>query len=431
MYEIVAQVAEHGLQAERFDRVSDFTKQIAIVPVSAQTGQGIPELLMVLTGLAQKYLEKKLEVEEKGYCEGTILEVKEEKGLGMTVDCIIYNGKLRVNDTLIIGNVEQAIVTKIRALLEPAELTEMREKKSKFQNVKEVLAATGVKISAPGLENAIAGMPLRSSSGKAEEVERLKLEVQQQVGEVLSFIEQEHGVMIKADTIGGLEALRHLLEEKNIPIASASLGDISKKDLSKLETLKEKDEFTGVLLGFNVKMTPDIAEHAKVKGLTLILNEVIYKTIEDYEKYVDTLKKEIEKRELANLVRPCKFLLMKGYVFRQSNPAIIGVDIEVGKIRTSDPIMRGDGMRISTVKSLGEAQESLTVAEQGKQLAMAMDGVTIGRQVKEGDYLYTDIPEEHFKKLKELKKHLSKRELEVLKEIAEIKRKENPVWGVG
>ena len=431
MYEIVGQVGEHGLQSERFDRVNDFTQQIAIVPVSAQTGQGIPELLMVLTGLAQKYLEKQLEINEKGSCEGTILEVKEEKGLGITLDCIIFNGKLRVNDTIVIGNIGQPIVTKIRALLEPAELAEMREKKSKFQNVKEVTAATGVKIAAPGFETAIAGMPLRSSSGKADEIEKLKQEVQQQVEEVISLVETDQGVMIKADTIGGLEALRHLLEEKNIPIASASLGDVTKKDLSKLESLKEKDEFTGVLLGFNLKLAPDVAEHAKIKGLTLILNEVIYKTIEDYEKYVDNLKKEIEKRELANLVRPCKFLAMKGYIFRQSNPAIMGVDIEVGRIRTGDPIMRGDGMRISTVKSLGEAQESVTVAEQGKQLAMAMDGVTIGRQMKEGDYLYTDIPEDDFKKLKELKKHLSKKELEVLKEIAEIKRRENPVWGVG
>jgi len=431
MYELVAQVNEHGLQSERFDRVSDFTKQIAIVPVSAFTGQGIPELLMVLTGLAQKYLEKQLEAEEKGYCEGTILEVKEEKGLGMTIDSIIYNGKLRVNDTLIIGNLEQPIVTKIRALLEPAELVEMREKKSKFKNVKEVIAATGVKISAPGLETAIAGMPLRSCSGKAEEVERLKQEVQQQVEEVVSLVEQEQGVMIKADTIGGLEALRHLLEEKNIPIASGSLGDITKKDLSRLESLKEKDEFTGVLVGFNVKAGPDITEYAKIKGFTMILNEVIYKIIEDYEKYVDNLKKEIELRELANIVRPCKFFVMKGYIFRQSNPAIVGVEIEVGRIRTADPIMRADGMRVSTVKSLGEEQESLTVAEQGKQVAMAMDGVTIGRQVKEGDYLYTDISEEHFKKLKELKKNLSKKELEVLKEIADIKRKDDPVWGVG
>ncbi len=431
MYELVAQVGEHGLPAERFDRLSDYTKQIAIVPVSAFNGQGIPELLMILTGLAQKYLEKKLEINEKGYCKGTVLEVKEEKGLGMTIDGLIYDGKLRVNDIVVIGGIEGPFVTKVRALLEPAELAEMRDKKSKFMNVKEVTAATGVKIAAPELEKAAAGMPFRSCSGKKEDLDRVMEEIRQEVGEVLTQFEGEHGVMIKSDTIGGLEALRHLLEEKNIPVASASLGDITKKDLSKLESLKEKDEFTGVLLGFNVKTAVDIAEYAKVKGLTIIPNEVIYKTIEDYEKYVANLKKEIELRELSNLVRPCKIFIMKGYVFRQSNPAIVGVEIESGRIRTSDPIMKADGKKLTMVKSLGEAQESLTVAEQGKQIAMAMDNVTVGRQIKEGDYLFTDIPEEHFKKLKELKKNLSKRELEVLKEIADIKRKDNPVWGVG
>ncbi len=431
MYELVAQVAEHGLQAERFDRVSDYTKQIAIIPVSAYSGQGIAELLMILTGLAQRYLEKQLEIDQKGSGKGTILEVKEEKGLGMTIDGLIYDGKLRVNDTIIIGGIEGPFATKVRALLEPAELAEMREKKSKFKNVKEVTAAIGVKIAAPELEKAVAGMPFRSSSGKKEDVDRVMEEIQQEVSEVLSLIESEHGVMIKADTIGGLEALQHLLQEKNIPLASASLGDITKKDLSKLESLKEKDEFTGVLLGFNVKVPLDVADYVKAKGLAIITNEVIYKTIEDYEKYVEKLKKEIELRELSNVVRPCKIFIMKGYVFRQSNPAIVGVEIEVGRIRAGDPIMKADGKRLTTVKSLGEAQESLTAAEQGKQIAMAMDNVTVGRQIKEGDYLYTDIPEEHFKKLKELKKNLSKRELEVLKEIADIKRKDNPVWGVG
>jgi len=155
MYELVGKFSELGLQSERFDRVEDYTKQLAIVPISAHTGQGIPELLVVLTGLAQKFLEKKLEIEEKGDAKGTILEVKEEKGLGVTIDTIIYNGHLKVNDTLIIGGIEQPIVVKIRALLEPAELCDMREKKSRFKNVKEVFAATGVKISAPGLDGAI------------------------------------------------------------------------------------------------------------------------------------------------------------------------------------------------------------------------------------------------------------------------------------
>ncbi|MBT3814934.1 translation initiation factor IF-2 [Candidatus Woesearchaeota archaeon] len=430
MYELVGKFSELGLQSERFDRVEDYTKQIAIVPVSAETGQGIPEILMVLTGLAQKFLEKKLEIEETGNCKGTILEVKEEKGLGTTLDAIIYNGQLKVNDQLVIGGIAQPIVVKVRALLEPAELAEMREKKSKFKNVKEVAAATGVKISAPGLDGAISGMPIRSCSSK-EEVEALKQEVQEEVGEIMVECDECVGVIVKADTIGGLEALRNLLQEKEIPVSSASLGDISKKDLSKLESLQEKDQFSAVILGFNIKVPEEIEELAKAKKLKIINHNVIYRTIEEYEEYREKLKRTIEVENLAKLVRPCKFAVLKGYTFRQSNPAIVGVEIEIGQIKTGDPIMNMQGKQITSAKSMQEGKDNISLAQQGKQMAMSMDGVTLGRQVEEGDFLYTDIPENDFKKLKELKKHLSKMEIEVLKEVAEIKRKDNPVWGVG
>ncbi len=430
MYDLVNKISEFNLPAERFDRIQDYTQQIAIIPISALSGQGIPELLMVLTGLAQRFLEKNLQIEEKGFGKGTILEVKEEKGLGTTLDVILYNGSLKVGDTLIIGDVEQPIIAKIRALMEPAELAEMREKKSKFQNVKEVAAATGIKIVAPGLEKAIAGMPIRACSGKTDDIELLKKEVQEEIGEVVMECDECIGIIIKADTIGGLEALRNLLNEKKIPISSASLGDINKKDLSRLESQKEKDEFTGVLIGFNIKIPLEIEEQIKNKNLKVIIHDVIYRTIEDYDLFISNLKKEIEMRELAKLVRPCKFMVMKGYTFRQNNPAIVGIEVEIGQIKAGDGIMNSEGKKITSVKSLQEGQENLGLAQQGKQCALAMDNITVGRQVNEGDYLYTDIPEEDFKKLKELKKHLNKMELGVLKEIVEIKRKLDPVWGV-
>jgi len=430
MYELVGQCSELSLQAERFDRVDDYTKQIAIVPVSAKTGQGIPELLMVLTGLAQKYLEKQLEIEEESDARGTILEVKEEKGLGTTIDTILYNGTLRVNDMLVIGNVGEPIVVKVRALLEPAGLSDMRDKKSKFKHMKEVTAATGVKIVAPGLEKAIAGMPIRSCN--KQDIEQCKSEVVQEVGlSVGDDLEVDNGVMIKSDTIGGLEALRTLLEEKEIPIVSADLGDISKKDISKLESLHEKDESTGILLCFNISMPSEIQDLVLAKKLKVINHPVIYKIIEEYEEYVESLKKKVEMQELAKLVRPCKFAILKGYTFRQNNPAIVGVEIEIGKIKTGDPIMNLSGDTITSVKSMKEGSDNITVAQQGTQLAMAMDGVTVGRQINEGDFLYTAIPEEDFKKLKILKKHFSTVEINVLKEVAEIKRKQNPVWGIG
>ena len=430
MYELVAQFAEHNLQAERFDRVQDYTKQIVLVPVSAKSGQGLPELLMVLTGLAQKYLEQQLNVEESGPCQGTILEVKEEKGLGTTIDAIIYNGQLKVNDMLVIGGINQPLVVKVRALLEPEELSEMRDKKGNFRNVKKVTAATGVKISAPGLNEAIAGMPVRGISGLGD-LELVKTEIQKEVSDIITEDSGEEGVIIKADTLGGLEALRVLLQEKNISISSASLGDITKKDLSKVESIKDKDPFQGVVLGFNVKIPPELEDYINSKNLKIISHDVIYKIIEEYESYINNLKKEIEVQQLSKLVRPCRFFILKGYVFRQNNPAIVGVEIEAGRIRSGDPLINLAGKSIGRVKSMKEGEDNVTLAQKGKQVAMAIDGATVGRQIKEGDILFTDIPEDDFKKLKELKKHLTEQEISVLKEIAEIKRKDNPVWGVG
>src|SRR3989338_5170965 len=423
MYEIVAQVGELGFQAERFDRVQDYSQQIAIVPVSAHTGQGIPELLMVLAGLTQKFLEKQLQVEEFCPTKGTILEVKEEKGLGKTLNVLLYNGSLKVNDQIVIGGIGQPIVAKIRALLEPEELAEMRDKKSKFVQVKEVTAATGVKISAPGLDEALAGMPLRACSGSASEIEKLKQEVQEEVGEIVKESSDSQGVIIKSDTIGGLEALRVLLQDKKIPISSSAIGDVSKKDLSQLESLRDKDESQAVLLGFNIKIPPEIEEIAKNKNIKIITEEVIYKLIEGYESFVEQLKKEVELRELALLVRPGKFFIMKGYTFRQNNPAIVGIEIEAGQVKSGDPVMNEHGKSITEVKSMQEGKDNVNTAKQGQQLAMALDNVTVGRQINEGDFLYTDTPENDFKKLKVLKKHLSPRELDVLREIAEIKRK--------
>jgi translation initiation factor 5B len=408
LYELVGQIAEYKIEA----------------------GQGIPELLMVLTGLAQKYLEQKLEIKEDGECKGTILEVKDVQGLGTTIDAIIYNGKVHVNDTLVIGGIDAPLVVKVRALLEPANLSEMRDKKSKFQNVKEVRAATGVKISAPGLQDAISGMPIRATSSK-KDIGRLEKEVQQEVGEVLYDDSCDIGVAIKADTIGGLEALRQLLTEKNVPISSATLGDVTKKDLSKLESMKEKDPFAGVLLGFNVTIPQDVLELISIKKLKIITHNVIYTTIEEYEKYTKNLHSQIEMEKLNTLTRPCKCTFMPGYIFRQSNPAIIGVDIEVGTIKTGDNVMNEEGKALGTVKSMKDGADSISIATKGKQIPMGISGATVGRHINEGDFLYTDIPEEDFKKLKTLTKHLTKLEIEILKQIAEIKRKDNPVWGVG
>jgi len=421
LYTVVGELSKQGFDSERFDRVSDYTKQIPIIPTSAKTGEGIPEILMVLAGLAQRFLEKCLECDITGDAKGTILEVKEEKGLGTTIDVILYNGKLKINDTIIIGGINGPIVTKVKALLEPMPLAEMRDKKSKFKPVKQVVAATGVKISAPGLDKAVSGMPLVSS----KDIEKAKEEVQAQIQEVTIETEQE-GIVVKADSIGSLEAMTHLLQEKGIPIRKANVGDISKSDISGAESNYEKDPLMSVILGFNVNDESGVCND----NVKIITNNIIYKILDDFEKWKEEEIKRQEAKELDTLTRPCKLEILRGYVFRQSNPAVFGVDINVGVLKPGTPLMGADGKDIGDVKGIQLESENVVKAEKGQQVAISMSGVTVGRQVNEDDVLYAAIPEEDFLKLKELKKFLKGDEREVMKKVAELKRKDNPVWGV-
>ncbi|MBI4440338.1 translation initiation factor IF-2 [Candidatus Woesearchaeota archaeon] len=422
LYEIVGKLYEISqLQAERFDRVQDFTKSIAIIPMSAKTGEGLPELLMMLTGLAQKFMEKSLEV-SKGHAKGTVLEVKEDKGLGKTVDVILYDGSLAVNDTIVIGSLTEPVVTKVRGLFVPMPLAEMRDKKTKFKSVRNANAACGVKISAPQLENAVSGMPVVSC--RPEDVEQAKKEIMKEVEEVLIDTD-ERGVVAKADSLGSLEALITLLKGKGIAIGKASVGNITKKDFSDALSNYEKDPLTSVIIGFNVKN--DVQETGKVK---VILNDIIYKLMDELEAWqIEEIKKQ-EAGQIDALVRPCKILVMKGYVFRQSNPAVCGVDVLGGMLKVGTPLMNGEGEQVGEVKSIQHEQENLSQAESGKQVAISLPGVTIGRTLHEGDVLFSAIPEDDFRKMKEMKKHLKGDEVEIIKEIAKIHRKENPVWGI-
>jgi len=426
IYEIVGQVHENfQMTSERFDRVEDYTNQIAIVPCSAKTGEGIPELIMVITGLAQKYLEKCLECNVEGPAKGIILEVKEEKGLGKTMDVIIYDGTIKPGDTVVIGEMNEPIVAKVRALMEPAPLAEMREKKTKFKAVKNAVAATGVKISAPGTENAISGMPIMVAT--PDTLDDVKKEIMNDVEDVMIETEDQ-GIIIKADNLGSLEAMINLLQEKNIPIRKASIGEITKKDIADAESNYEKDPLMSLILAFNVEPSDEILlVSGKVK---IIHNQVIYKLIEDYELWNKEKTKAVEAKELDNLVRPCKMTIMNGYVFRQNNPAIVGCEIMNGKAKSGMPIMNRDGKYLTDIKSMQLEKDTVSEAEKGKQLAVSLPNVSVGRQINEGDVLYSAIPEADFRKMKKLKKYLTPDEIEAIKEIAVIKRRDNPVWGV-
>lgn len=429
IYDLIGKLSLYEFDSERFDRIEDYTKKIAIIPCSAKTGEGISEILMVLGGLAQRYLEKQLKIEVKGPAKGSVLEVKEVKGLGVTIDAVIYDGEAKEGDIMVIAGLEEPIVTRIKALLQPAPLKEIRET-GQFKRVKKVTAACGVKIACLGLEDVIPGMPFEIAD--EENLEYIKEKVQKQVKEVMIEVKEEiEGVILKTDTLGSLEALIGLLKKENIPIKKATIGSITKIDIIEAESISKKDPFFGVVLGFNVKVLPDAEELSKKKDIDIILSNIIYKIIENYQEWKqEKIIKEKEKR-LAELTIPSKIRVLPGFVFRQSNPAIVGVEVLSGKIKTNNKILKKDGNSLGKIREIQDKGKTIPEAEVGSQVAVSITKGVVGRNLSEGDELLTDLNSEEFRELKsKFLSSLSQESKQVMKDVAELKRKKNPVWGL-
>ncbi len=423
LYEVIGELYNQGFAAERYDRVTNFQKTLGVVPVSAFTGEGIPDVLMVLLGLAQKFLEANLQYSAKGPGVGTVLEVKEEKGLGATLDIILYDGTLKKGDTVVIGSLGEPIQTKVRALLKPRELSEIRYE-SKFKQVNKVTAAVGVKISAPGLESALAGSPIRVAT--EETIDEIVSQVKSEIDEV-RIDTGSVGIMIKADTLGSLEALVHEFQKDEIPIRKAEVGDISHRDAVEASTVE--DPLYSVLIGFNVKVHPDARDFLQESNVKLFTSDVIYRLVEDYQKYVKEQQEKAEQKIFETIIRPGKFKILPGCVFRQSKPAVVGVRVLGGVVRTNADVMLENGNVVGKIKGLQIEGENIASARVGKEVAMAIEGATVGRQIKEEDVLYINVPERHAKVLEhEIYDSLSTDEKETLDIFLSLKRKGNPFW---
>ena len=425
-YEIVGKLSELGFPADRFDRVSDFQRNLAIVPVSAHTGEGIADLLLVMIGLAQRYMGDALALSVEGPGAGTVLEVKEERGLGPTLDVILYDGTLSVGDEIIMATQNGVLVTKVRSLLKPHPMKEILIE-DRFERVKAVAAAAGVKVSAPNLESVISGSPLFVIRGNCEELEE---RIRKEMNEIHVTLAEE-GVVIKADTIGALEALCKELDSKGIGVMRAEVGPVSRHDLINTETIK--NPMFRVLLSFNTPILPDVAEMIKNPLYTqarVFEGQVIYQLIDQYVNWRDEQKRIAERHQFEHIIMPAKIRLLPDCVFRQSNPAVVGVRVLGGKLRSDVDLIKLDGKKVGHLKTMQLRQETIREADAGLEVAISIEGATVGRQVNVGDDLFIDIPERHVKVLeREMTKNLNISTQEVLAEFTTLKRKTDPFWG--
>jgi translation initiation factor 5B len=405
MYRVVGQISQQGLECDRYDRVEDFAKKISIVPVSAVTGEGVADLLIMLAGLAQRYLKERLYV-RSGEGKGTVLEVKEFRGLGTTIDVILYDGEMETGDWLVIG-IKEMVVTRIKALLKPNPLKEMRVEKV-FLPVKSVSAAAGVKIAAPNIEKVIPGSPFRAVKSERR-IEEIKREIMEEVSEV-EIQTDNTGVILKADTLGSLEALVKMLREINIPIRKADIGEVGRQDVIEVRSHPKP-----MIFAFNVKAADEIIKMAADNGVKVFRSDVIYRLLEEYGQWEKDSKKREEDRLLSSVARPGRFRILPGYVFRQSRPAIVGVEVTKGIVKAGWRVKK-DGKIIGEIKEIQSQGENVGEAKAGEKVAISIDGAVVGKGMDEGDEIDVFLADNDLSVLRKLRHRLWGDEIELLDE---------------
>ncbi len=463
-WELVGKLSEQGFNVDLYSKISDFTDTIAAVPCSAKEGEGIQDLLAITVGLAERFLGDRLK-DVHGEAEGTILELKDEQGLGKTLDLILYKGTLSKGDEILLVSQEGPFWSHIKGMFSPRGMSEMRDAGDRWDTVEKVSAAGGIKINGPNFDKVLVGTTLRvfskddaailqkvqklttdiaraNADGKMERVSDMKNQRNIVLEEIsaeaferfksakmeskISVQLEEEGVVIKSDTLGGLEALAFELEKISVPIRSATIGEVKKKDIRAAEI--SANPLHCAILSFNTSISKEATEALeKSKNINLIEGQVIYHILEKFEEWMEIRQRELAESKREDLVHPGKIKLLKDHVFRRNNPAVVGIRVLGGRIKVGQNLLKLDGKKVGQIRSIRIGEDSMKEAENGQEVALAIKGVTIGRQVDEEDILLVDIPSSHASKLQQM--DLSASENQILQELIEIHRISDHFWG--
>ena len=415
---LIGSLNSHGFDADLFYNIQDFTKKIALIPISAKTKEGIPELIMMLCGLSQKYLGDKLNLGKDA--KGVMLEIKKEKTTNY-IESILYDGELKNTEKIAIANFDSTkdpIITKIRVLEEIEPLC------PRFKPKEKVIASTGLRMQLVEKTQILPGMPFVIYKNNIKEIKEI---FKKEISDNIKTSKQ--GIIAKADSLGSLEALLVLLKQNNIPVVKAGIGNINKTDIISAKANLEINELDSVIIGFNVSIDEDAKEIQN--NLKILTDDVIYKLIENITEFRNELKKEIEKKRVMGLSAICKLKILPQFVFRNTKPAVFGVKIEGGKLTTGLNLINDQGEKVGRVKNIQSENKSVDKSTEGMEIAISIPGLNYERQIKNTNInlLYSEISESQFKNFKKNKDLLSSNEIKVLQEISEIKRKEKADWG--
>lgn len=427
MYDIISALSFYNLESERFDKNSDFKNTISIIPVSASNGEGIQELLTILIGLVQKFLIGKLEIGIDNTAKGTILEIGNYDGLGKIVKALHIDGLLKTEQNIIFATDNGPFITSIRAILMPAPLDEIKDPKKKFTYMDQISPASSIIIAPSEMNHVYPGSPFYSFPRNSNPEKYIQL-INQEI-DAITWETDDAGVILKADTLGSLEALTEYCKQKSINVRRTAIGPLVKTDIIDAVIVKKKDELQGAILTFNVDHMEDAKNESIKEGIPIFKGRVLYSVVEDYIDWIQEYDARKKSEDIAKLTQPGKIVFLRGYTFRKSNPAIFGVKVLGGVLKNKYALIREDGKKVGYIHQIQEKGNSIKECKKNMEVAVSVKGAIIDRDIKENDVMMVDIPESDVKLL--MKNHyqsLDKSEKEILNELIDIKRKTNISW---
>ncbi|KAH0685831.1 hypothetical protein KY285_018620 [Solanum tuberosum] len=407
--QIVTQFKEQGINTELYYKNKEMGKDtFSIVPTSAISGEGIPDMLLLLVQWTQKTMIERLTYSNEVQC--TVLEVKVVEGHGTTIDVVLVNGVLHEGDQIVVCGMQGPIVTTIRALLTPHPMKELRVKGT-YLHHKKIKAAQGIKITAQGFEHAIAGTSLYVV-GPDDDVEDIKEAAMEDMKSVMSRIDKSgEGVYVQASTLGSLEALLEFLKtpEVSIPVSGIGIGPVHKKDVMKASVMLEKKKEYATILAFDVKVTQEARELSDDLGVKVFMADIIYHLFDQFKAYIDTIKEEKKKEVAEEAVFPCVLKIVPNCVFNKKDPIVLGVDVLEGIVRIGSPICipQKDFIDIGRIASIENNHKPVDSAKKGQRVAIKIVGSNPDEQQK--------MFGRHFEMEDELVSKISRRSIDILK----------------
>ena len=408
VYDLISDLSLQSLQAERYDRVKDFTKEFMIIPVSSVNNIGIKDLIIMIIGLSQKYIG--LEEEKGNYA--SIVEEKSLKGVGKIYDAVVYSGTLKVGDSVLTRTYNGLQEDKIKGIMTLIPMEESRENFGKYESVREVSASKPVRLILQE-SNAMIGTSIAAFSTPQEKEEIIREVSQSSSG---YNDDKAQGIVVCADSIGSIEAIKKIAESKGIKVGKTKIGSPSKEDISVAKLNGS------ILLCFNTQYDKKTESIASQNSVFIIQSKSIYSLFEEYASFsLEKATKDMDNK-LKGFTLPGRIVFLKGNIFRRSDPCVFGIEVLAGEIRPGYNLIKSDGTKLGRIDKIQSDNVNFDRATAGQKMAISVDGAVYGRNLSDEDELFNDLSIEDIIKFDEVKDKLSADYSEALESTRKVKK---------